>query len=137
MNVHQQKAGNNFRTLKIHCKITESVDSCLLVLGQQPADITNTILVTEICIVFLATLNCGSMVPKHTRLKERFLIRRNRTKRANFRGKPLFQATYKNTTENSIVPVILANFFFFFKLSESAHVFHVLSVRCTDLRHNT
>ena len=35
------------------------------------------------------------------RLKERFLIRRNRTKRANFRGSPLFQATYNNTTENS------------------------------------
>ena len=28
------------------------------------------------------------------RLKERFLIRRNRTKRANFRGSPLFQDTY-------------------------------------------
>ena len=37
---------------------------------------------------------------RHKRLKERFLIRRNRTKRANFRGNPLFQATY-NTTENS------------------------------------
>ena len=36
----------------------------------------------------------------HKRLKERFLIRRNRTKRANFRCNPLFQATY-NTTENS------------------------------------
>ena len=36
----------------------------------------------------------------HKRLKERFLIRRNRTKRANFRGNSLFQATY-NTTENS------------------------------------
>ena len=30
------------------------------------------------------------------------LIRRNRTKRANFRGKPLFEATYNNTTENSL-----------------------------------
>ena len=37
----------------------------------------------------------------HKRLKERFLIRRNRTKRADFRGIPLFQATYNNTTENS------------------------------------
>ena len=37
----------------------------------------------------------------HKRLKERFLIRRNRTKRANFPGNPLFQATYNNTTENS------------------------------------
>ena len=37
----------------------------------------------------------------HKRLKECFLIRRNRTKRANFRGNLLFQATYNNTTENS------------------------------------
>ena len=36
----------------------------------------------------------------HKRLKERFLIRRNRTKHANFRCNHLFQATY-NTTENS------------------------------------
>ena len=33
------------------------------------------------------------------RLKERFLIGRNRTKRANFRGSPLFQATYDIKTE--------------------------------------
>ena len=38
---------------------------------------------------------------KTHRLKEHFFVRRNRTKRANFRGKPLFQATYNNTTENS------------------------------------
>ena len=37
----------------------------------------------------------------YKRLKECHLIRRNRTKRAKFRGKPLFQATYNNTTENS------------------------------------
>ena len=36
----------------------------------------------------------------HKRLKEHFLIRRNRTKCANFRGNPLFQATC-NTTQNS------------------------------------
>ena len=36
----------------------------------------------------------------HKRLKERFLIRRNRTKRANFRCNNLFRATY-NTTENT------------------------------------
>ena len=35
------------------------------------------------------------------RLKERFLMRRNKTKRAKFRGNPLFQATYNYTTENS------------------------------------
>ena len=29
----------------------------------------------------------------HTKLKERFLIGRNSTKRANFRGSPLFEAT--------------------------------------------
>ena len=32
-------------------------------------------------------------------LKERFLFGRNRTKRANFRGSPLFQATYNIKTE--------------------------------------
>ena len=37
----------------------------------------------------------------HKRLQERFVIRRNRTKRANFWVNPLFQATYNNTTENS------------------------------------
>ena len=36
----------------------------------------------------------------HKKLKERFLIRRNRTKHANFRCNHLFQVTY-NTTENS------------------------------------
>ena len=35
------------------------------------------------------------------RLKEHFLIGRNRTKGANFRGSPLFQASYNSTTENS------------------------------------
>ena len=35
------------------------------------------------------------------RLKERFLNGQNRTKRANFQGKPPFQATYNNATENS------------------------------------
>ena len=37
----------------------------------------------------------------HKRLKERFLMRQNRTKPANFQGSPLFQSTYNNTTENS------------------------------------
>ena len=35
------------------------------------------------------------MLQTRTKLKERFLIRRNGTKRANFRQRPLFQATYK------------------------------------------
>ena len=34
----------------------------------------------------------------HKRLKERFLIGRNRTERAQFRGSPLFQATYNRKT---------------------------------------
>ena len=38
--------------------------------------------------------------PKHTRdEKDAFLIGRNRTKRANSRGSPLFQATYNIKTE--------------------------------------
>ena len=39
----------------------------------------------------------------HKRLKERFLIRRNRTKRANFRGCPLCQATYNIKTEKQTI----------------------------------
>ena len=39
----------------------------------------------------------------HKRLKERFLIRRNKTKRANFRASPLFEATYKSTTEKQTI----------------------------------
>ena len=35
----------------------------------------------------------------HRRLKERFLIRRNRTKRAHFPGSPLFQATCNKKPE--------------------------------------
>ena len=35
----------------------------------------------------------------HKRLKERFLIGRNRAKRASYRGSPLFQATYNLHTE--------------------------------------
>ena len=37
----------------------------------------------------------------HKKLKERFLIGRNRTKRANFWGSPLFQVTYHKKTINS------------------------------------
>ena len=54
----------------------------------------------------------------HKRLKERFLIRRNRTTRANFRRSRLFQATYNNNfvakrkEENSFVT---AYFFVLFK----------------------
>ena len=43
----------------------------------------------------------------HKRLKERFLIKRNRTKRANFQCNHLFRATY-NTTENSDANLFLA-----------------------------
>ena len=39
----------------------------------------------------------------HKRLQERFLIQRNRTKRANFRGKPLFRATYNRKQLNQLI----------------------------------
>ena len=42
----------------------------------------------------------GNGSKTHERLKERFLIRRNGTKRANFRGSPLFQATYNKNNNN-------------------------------------
>ena len=46
----------------------------------------------------------------HRRLKERFLIGRNRTKRANFRGSPLFQATYNvKTAKQTINPTHLVS----------------------------
>ena len=50
--------------------------------------------------VDLKSSSSSSRSKTRKRLKERFLIGRNRTKRANFRGSPLFQATYNNTTEN-------------------------------------
>ena len=37
------------------------------------------------------------------RSKERFLIRRNRTKHAIFQGKPLFQATYNRKQLNQVI----------------------------------
>ena len=36
----------------------------------------------------------------HKRLKERFLVGPNRTKRANFRGSPLYHAMYNIKTED-------------------------------------
>ena len=45
----------------------------------------------------------------HQRLKERFLIRRNRTKRANSRGNPLFQATYNTTQQKTVKPTYLSS----------------------------
>ena len=41
----------------------------------------------------------------HQRLTELFLIRRNRTKRENFRGNPLFQATYNDTSTLSSMTI--------------------------------
>ena len=42
------------------------------------------------------------------KLKERFLIGQNRTKRANFRGSPLFRATYNiKTGEKKVIQLIL------------------------------
>ena len=43
----------------------------------------------------------------HKRLKEHFLIGRNKTKSANFRGSPLFQATYNIKTEKQLIQLIL------------------------------
>ena len=43
------------------------------------------------------------MVKTHKRLKKRFLIGRNRTKRANFRGSPLSQATHNIKTEKQTI----------------------------------
>ena len=39
----------------------------------------------------------------YRRLEEPFLIRQNRTKRANVWGSPLFQATYNNKTEKQTI----------------------------------
>ena len=41
--------------------------------------------------------------PKHTNLKERLFIGRNRKIRAKFRGNPLFQATYNTKTEKRAI----------------------------------
>ena len=40
-------------------------------------------------------------------IKKRFLIGRNRTKRAHFRGSPLFQGTYNIKTEKHLIQLIL------------------------------
>ena len=47
----------------------------------------------------------GKKSRTHKRLKERFLIGWNRTKRANFWGSPLFQATYNITTERKTTTI--------------------------------
>ena len=54
----------------------------------------------------------------HRRLKERFLIGRNRTKRANFRGSPLFQATYNIKTDR--------------KKKQTINSICLVSVRCSE-----
>ena len=40
-------------------------------------------------------------------IKKRFLIGRNRTKRAHFRGSPLFQGTYNIRTEKQTIQLTL------------------------------
>ena len=45
--------------------------------------------------------------PKHKRLKERFLLGRNRTKRAHFRGSPLFQSAYNIKQNKHLIQLIL------------------------------
>ena len=54
----------------------------------------------NLCQQHEAQIECDQRSKTHKRLKEHFLIRRNRTKRANFQCNHLFQARY-NTTENS------------------------------------
>ena len=66
-------------------------------------DIDCDILIGWSCLIKVQSHGgCGKLIVSktHKRLKERFLIRRNGTKHANFRCNNLFQATY-NTTENS------------------------------------
>ena len=51
----------------------------------------------------LESSTLSSRSKTHKRLKERFLIGGNRTKRANFRGSPLFQARYNIKTEKQTI----------------------------------
>ena len=46
----------------------------------------------------------------HKKLKERFLVGRNKTKRANFRRSPLFQATYNIKKKKAITSTYLVSF---------------------------
>ena len=46
-------------------------------------------------------------IQTHRKLKEPFLIRWNRTKCADFWGRPLFQAMYNNKTEKQTIQLIL------------------------------
>ena len=54
---------------------------------------------------FLFTTRCtlSKRSKTHKRLKERFLTGRNRSKRANVRGSPLFQATFNTKTEKQTI----------------------------------
>ena len=55
--------------------------------------------------------NMDSGSKTHKRLKERFLTGQNRTKLANFRGSPFFQATYNIKTERKkqLIQLILCH----------------------------
>ena len=64
----------------------------------------------------------------HKRLKERFLVRQNRTKRANFRCNHLFQATYNSSSFSKVglnlgrivyLPIFLASSITRFLLASS------------------
>ena len=57
--------------------------------------------------LFCDTDPSASSSKTRKRLKERALIRRNRTKRANFRESPLFQATYNVKKIKKIIQLIL------------------------------
>ena len=61
----------------------------------------------DVCVCFVLCKFISTdfvfMGTTHKKLKERFLMRRNRTKRANFRCNHLFQATYNRKQLNQLI----------------------------------
>ena len=76
---------------------------CGLCSWYKPAELAHSFLFCS-CVYFCLHSPFNWFYSKtHTRLKERFYIGRNGTKRSNFRGSPLFQATYKRKTEKQTI----------------------------------
>ena len=63
----------------------------------------------QCCIVMRLRFSDKYSSKTHKRLREHFLIRQNRTKHANFQGKPLFQATYNNIQQKTVKPTYLVS----------------------------
>ena len=64
------------------------------------------VFVCSVCVcvcVCVSVCVCYSIQNTQERLKEHFLMRQNRTKRANFQGCPLFQATCNKKTEKQTI----------------------------------